>query len=148
MSKRRLIIAPLLLLTGVAMAQNWVDAPSTVKAGGHKFFDRHGIVLTGAHLALTGLDAWRTQYNVCRPSWGHCGDPSQAREFNPFLRPFVQSGSERMLATGFVLGAASEIATAYMLHKRGHHKLERIVQWVNIGESAEGFAYSSRSWGQ
>jgi hypothetical protein len=63
----------------------------------------------------------------------------EGRELNPVTRVF--SGSTPGLATNLTLETSSTIGISYMLHKTGHHKLERITSFVNIGTSAGAVAY-------
>ena len=51
------------------------------------------------------------------------------------------SGSTAGLAANFALETASTIGISYLFHKTGHHKLERITSFVNIGNSAGAVAY-------
>ena len=63
----------------------------------------------------------------------------EGRELNPVTRVF--SGSTPGLATNLALETSTTIGISYMLHKTGHHKLERITSFVNIGTSAGAVAY-------
>jgi hypothetical protein len=60
-------------------------------------------------------------------------------ELNPVTRMFGRSTPG--LALNFSLETASIVAASYLLHKTGHHKLERIVSVVNIGSSATAVGY-------
>ena len=95
----------------------------------HPFWDRENRVLFTAVGALAAADFCTTRANLA----------SGGRELNPVARVF--SGSTPGLATNFALETASTIGISYMFHKTGHHKLERITSFVNIGSSAGAVAY-------
>ena len=61
------------------------------------------------------------------------------RELNPITRIF--SGSTAGLATNFALETGSVVGVSYLFHKSGHHKLERLTAFVNIGGSASAVVY-------
>lgn len=95
----------------------------------HPFWDRENRVLFTAVGALAAADFCTTRANLA----------SGGRELNPVTR--VLSGSTAGLAANFALETASTIGISYMFHKTGHHKLERITSFVNIGGSAGAVAY-------
>lgn len=95
----------------------------------HPFWDRENRVLFTAVGALAAADFCTTRANLA----------SGGRELNPVTRVF--SGSTAGLATNFALETASTIGISYMFHKTGHHKLERMTSFVNIGTSAGAVAY-------
>lgn len=95
----------------------------------HPFWDRENRVLFTAVGALAAADFCTTRANLA----------SGGRELNPVTLVF--SGSTPGLATNFALETASTIGISYMLHKTGHHRLERITSFVNIGTSAGAVAY-------
>jgi len=95
----------------------------------HPFWDRENRVLFTAVGAMAVADFCTTRANLA----------SGGRELNPVTRVF--SGSTPGLATNFALETASSIGISYMFHKTGHHKLERITSFVNIGTSAGAVAY-------
>jgi hypothetical protein len=95
----------------------------------HPFWDRENRVLFAAVGALAAADFCTTRANLA----------SGGRELNPVTRVF--SGSTGGLAANFALETASTIGISYMFHKTGHHKLERITSFVNIGGSAGAVAY-------
>jgi len=95
----------------------------------HPFWDCENRVLFTAVGALAAADFCTTPANLA----------SGGRELNPLTRVF--SGSTPGLATNFALETASTIGISYMFHKTGHHKLERMTSFVNIGTSAGAVAY-------
>lgn len=95
----------------------------------HQFWDRENRVLFTAVGALAAADFCTTRANLA----------SGGKELNPVTRVF--SGSTPGLATNFALETASTIGISYIFHKTGHHKLERMTSFVNIGTSAGAVAY-------
>jgi len=69
----------------------------------------------------------------------HTNLANGGRELNPMVRPFT--GSTALLATNFVGQTAGVVAVSYLLHKSGHHKLERMAPIANIASSAFAVAY-------
>jgi len=95
----------------------------------HPFWDRENRALFTAVGAMAAADFCTTRSNLA----------SGGRELNPVTRMF--SGSTPGLAANFALETASTIGISYLFHKTGHHKLERITSFVNIGTSAGAVAY-------
>jgi hypothetical protein len=62
---------------------------------------------------------------------------------NPIARPFVNHGAAGQVAAS-VIGLGASTGTAYLLHKAGHHKLERMLLNASIGIEAE--TVTSNSW--
>jgi hypothetical protein len=95
----------------------------------HKFLDRENRILFVAVAAVNGADFAVTRSNV--QSGGH--------ELDPIVR--VYGRSTVGLAANFAAETAGTMALSYFCHKTGHHKLERIVSFVNIGSSASAVGY-------
>lgn len=95
----------------------------------HKFLDRENRILFLAVAAANGADFAVTRSNL--QNGGH--------ELDPIVRVFGRSTPG--LAVNFVGETAGTIALSYFCHKTGHHKLERIVSFVNIGSSASAVTY-------
>jgi hypothetical protein len=120
----------------------------------HKFFDKTNIALFAAHAATTAWDAYVTEHgttphfvttrgcvqvrsivpNACKFTYGDS-------EGNPLARPLVNRGIPGVV-TYFSLEVACNVAGAYLLHRTGHHKLERALSVVDIGFSA----HSASTW--
>jgi len=85
----------------------------------HRFFDAtNSLALTSLAAGLT-LDAVSTQKGLSRPGF---------YEMNPLARPFVSS---RAGAAAYSAGSFALLAGGmYLAHRRGHHKLERIVPFA------------------
>jgi hypothetical protein len=58
---------------------------------------------------------------------------------NPVVRVF--GNSTPALAMNFVGETAGVMGVSYFFHRTGHHRLERIVSFVNIGGSAGAVGY-------
>lgn len=112
-----------------AMAVVAVTAPPKELAP-HRFWDRENRILFAAVGGLATADFFTTRANLA----------GGGRELNPLTRVF--SGSTPGLATNFALETSSVIGISYLFHKTGHHKLERITSWVNIGGSAGAVAFN------
>lgn len=98
--------------------------------GPHRFWDRENSALFATAGALAAADFCATHANLA----------SGGEELNPVTRVFARSTP--LLATNFVLETASVVGISYVLHKTGHHKLERATSFVSIGASAGAAGYS------
>jgi hypothetical protein len=90
----------------------------------HRFWDRDNRILFAAVGAASTADFFVTRANLA----------SGGRELNPVANMF--SGSTAGLAVNFAGETIGSIGVSYLFHKTGHHKLERITSFVNIGASA------------
>ena len=95
----------------------------------HRFWDRENRILFSVAGGLAVADFCVTRANLA----------NGGKELNPVTRVF--SGSTAGLATNFALETGGLISVNYLLHKSGHHKLERITSYVNIGSSAGAVAW-------
>jgi hypothetical protein len=95
----------------------------------HKFWDNQNRALFIAVAAFNGADFAVTRANL----------QSGGQELNPVVRVFGRSTAG--LAVNFVGETAAVVSLSYLLHKTGHHKLERAVSFVNIGSSAGAVGY-------
>jgi hypothetical protein len=95
----------------------------------HRFWDNENRVLFAGVAALSAADFAVTRANLA----------SNGRELNPVTRVF--SGSTAGLAVNFSLETAGVIGVSYVLHRTGHHKLERMVSMFNIGASGAAVGY-------
>lgn len=95
----------------------------------HRFWDRENRILFSVAGGLAVADFCVTRANLA----------SGGKELNPVTRVF--SGSTPGLAANFALETGGLIGVNYLLHKTGHHKLERITSYVNIGSSAGAVAW-------
>jgi hypothetical protein len=99
-------------------------APST-----HKFWDRENRFLFLTAAAFSAADFTVTRSNLA----------NGGRELNPLVRPFTANNAT--LAANFVGQTAAIISISYLLHRTGHHRLERLTPAANIAASAFAVAY-------
>ena len=95
----------------------------------HKFWDNGNRALFAATIAFDGADFAVTRANL----------QNGGQELNPMVRVFGRSTAG--LAANFAGESIGTIALSYMFHRTGHHKMERIVSFVNIGGSAGAVGY-------
>jgi len=95
----------------------------------HRFWDRQNRMLFVVNGALAAADFFTTRRNLA-----HDGN-----ELNPVTRVF--SGSTPALAANFALETGGVVGVSYWFHKTGHHKLERMTSYVNLGGSAFAVSY-------
>jgi len=88
----------------------------------HRFFDATNTLALSSLAAGLTLDAVSTQKGLSYPGF---------YEMNPLARPFVSSraGAAVYSAGSFALLAGG----MYLAHRKGHHKLERIVPFAIAG---------------
>jgi len=92
----------------------------------HRFWDRENSILFAAVGASAAADFCVTRANLA----------SGGRELNPVTRVFA--GSTTGLAFNFIGETVGSMGISYFFHKTGHHRLERLTSFVNMGNS--GFA--------
>jgi hypothetical protein len=114
--------------TSVRPASTFVAMPRLATTE-HKFWDRQNKVLFLTAAALNTADLVVTRSNL----------QSGGRELNPVVRIFGRSTAG--LAVNFAGETAGVVSLSYFFHKAGHHKMERIVSYVNIGSSASAVTY-------
>ena len=100
------------------------EAPSQ-----HRFLDGKNRLLFSTVAIFSAGDFAVTHMNLA----------NGGRELNPLVRPFT--GSTPALAANFVGQTAGVVAISYLLHKTGHHRLERMAPAVNIASSAFAVVY-------
>ena len=117
------------MLTGSGQpVSSFVELPQSAEAS-HKFWDRKNKVLFLTAAALNGADFVVTRSNL----------QSGGQELNPIVRVFGRSTPA--LALNFVGETAGVVTISYFFHKTGHHRLEHVVSYVNIGSSAGAVTY-------
>jgi hypothetical protein len=82
----------------------------------HRFLDSRNKLNVGFLAGLVAADGVTTQQNLA----------NHAQELNPIARPLVEHGWPGQLGAS-ALGFSSSVGLAYMFHRTGHHKLERLV---------------------
>jgi len=106
-----------------------IISTSPKSADQHKFWDRENIVLFSASAALSGADFAITRSNL----------QNGGRELNPMVRIFGRSTAG--LAANFAGEGIGTVAISYLFHKTGHHRMERMITFLNIGGSAGAVGY-------
>jgi hypothetical protein len=123
--RRMLLSAAVLFLSLSAFAQ-FPDAPS------HSHFSKTFLV---GQLALEGVDAYQT-YRDASIFWER-GQGPWFHELNPIARPFVRRGPGSTVGY-FAAEAGVKIGVPYLLHRTGHHKLEKYSEMISLSFSAYG----------
>lgn len=114
----------------VEASSNLLATPAAAKIEAkHRFLDKENQILFAATIATSAADFAVTRANL----------QSGGRELNPLVRLYGTSTAG--LAMNFVAEDASVIGISYFFHRTGHHKLERIVSFVNIGSSSGAVVY-------
>src|SRR5579872_265758 len=113
-------------ICGTGSAQDLPGLPAE-----HNFWDAANKTLFASHAVLEAVDFGITHHNL-----GNGG-----RELDSVAKPFCELGTPGQLVF-FGGRAAGVIAVSYLLHKTGHHKLERLFPVYASGDSAYGVAYS------
>jgi hypothetical protein len=125
MAYRSSCIALLLACVASAAASDLPDAP------GHRFWDRTNKILLTTHAALETADFIATHHNLSRGG----------RELSWMAKPLCERGTAGQVA--FFTGREATVAAAsYLLHRTGHHKLERWFIVASSLDSAVGVTYS------
>jgi hypothetical protein len=119
----------LLVVLCIGSAASGQDLPEI--SAKHNFWDATNKTLFVSHAALEAVDFGITHRNL-----SHGG-----REMDSMARPFCERGTLGQLVFfgGRTVGV---VAISYLLHKSGHHKLERAFPIYASGDSAYGVAYS------
>jgi len=115
-----------LLISVTACAQ---DLPEI--ASKHNFWDAANKMLFASHAALEAVDFGITHRNLSKGG----------RELDPEAKALCESGTAGQLVF-FGGRMAGVVAISYLLHRTGHHKLERAFPIYASGDSAYGVAYS------
>lgn len=112
------LLVVILLLVTVCGAQELPDAP-------HEFLDRQNMLLFFINAGLVAGDAFTTDHIVNQNPNG--------REWNLIARPFVQKTSAGKAAIYWAGTYAGSIGLSYIFHHTGHHRLERLPQYLLLG---------------
>jgi hypothetical protein len=97
------------------------------EAPSHSFFNRSSEIRMGVIAGLIAADGITTQ---------HILGADHGSELNPLVRPLVTKGAPGQ-AGASVLGYAFSLGSSYLLHRTGHHKLERLMLNTTIAIEAE-----------
>lgn len=93
----------------------------------HNFWDKRNIAIHSLNFAMQTADAFSTR---------HVLDRHNGVERNPWARQFVRRGWAGQAGYSWGLSVGGTILTSYFLHRRGHHKWERILPMIEIGATA------------
>jgi hypothetical protein len=128
MGKRGAILLPLIVafMCGASSAQDLPKPPEKAK-----FWDAFNRALFASHGVLEALDFGITHHNLSEGG----------RELDPEAKALCESGTPGQLVF-FGGRMAGVIAVSYLLHRTGHHRLERAFPIYASGDSAYGVAYS------
>jgi len=113
-------------ICGTGSAQDLPGVPAR-----HNFWDTANKTLFASHAALEALDFGITHHNLS----------DGGRELDPMAKTLCESGTPGQLVF-FGGRMAGVLAVSYLLHKTGHHRLERAFPIYASGDSAYGVAYS------
>jgi hypothetical protein len=116
----------LVVLWPLGVDSTFAEAPLLPEAPSHRFFDRPNMTAFGLLGGLVALDGVHTQLML---------RTNRYTEGDPLARPFVNHGWQGQLA-GSALGYGTALSASYMLHRTGHHKIERWATWLFIGAEA------------
>jgi hypothetical protein len=114
------------LISVVARAQVLPDGPSE-----HYFWDTANKLLFASHGVLEAVDFGITHHNLS----------DGGREMDSMGKALCESGTAGQLVFfgGRMVGV---VGISYLLHRTGHHKLERVFPVYASGDSAYGVGYS------
>lgn len=124
--RKSLLLLALLLLCGLASAQDLDQFHPR-----HKFWDATNKALFIGHAALETVDFGITHRNLS----------NGGQEVDPMAKALCQSGTAGQAAF-FGGRMAGVLAISYVLHRTGHHRLERMLPIYASGDSTYGVAYS------
>jgi hypothetical protein len=103
----------------------------------HKFMDKTNIFLTAAEIAALTVDGYQTQEAI-NPHTEYFWINNQwvpvivrHREGDPIARPFVNAGWPGQIAGG-TLFIGADVALRYLLHRKKHHRAERMLPLIII----------------
>jgi hypothetical protein len=113
-------------LCGASSAQDLPEVSTP-----HGFWDRANTMLFASHATLEAVDFGITHHNLS----------DGGRELDPMAKALCESGTAGQLVF-FGGRMAGVVAISYLLHKTGHHTLERAFPVYASGDSAYGVAYS------
>lgn len=100
------------------------DAPS------HSFLSKTSVVLFGLDATAKAIDGYATARNLSNGGVEH----------DPIARPFTHGAASQGVYFGASL--AGDIAFSYLMHRTGHHKLEKIALLVGMSNSGLCAGYS------
>lgn len=99
------------------------------RSDSHRFLDRTNLLLIAASVGGEAADGYTTQVFLKQGS----------HEADALARPFVNHGWAASIAAGAIV-EAGQLAIMYGLHRKGHHRLERIAPML-VAADGGGNAY-------
>jgi hypothetical protein len=121
-----LVVVLAVSISLAAAAQDLPEVPTP-----HRFWDRTNHILFASHGVLEAADFAITHRNLS----------DGGRELDPMAKALCESGTAGQLVF-FGGRMAGVVAISYLLHRTGHHKLERAFPVYASGDSAYGVGYS------
>jgi len=106
------------------------------EAPSHRFFDRTNLWLHMSVVAGETSDLITTRRIL----------QAGGREGNPLARPLMRAGLGGQMAATYGLGEGSSLLVAYLLHRTGHHKLERFAPITAFVLEGLATASNMRTW--
>lgn len=134
-----------LLLTLPAIAQELPNAPTPKPMTqtervmeSHRFFDNQNNIALSASFGIRVTDTIETCRLLRKRVIATLPDGSMAvfPYFEEVNAPVKSCGGVAAWNGGMTFAA---FGASWLLHKTGHHRLERIPNWINFAGSAEGF---------
>jgi hypothetical protein len=122
------------------MAQQGRLAAAVPAAASHRFFDVKNIALTGVETGALLADGIYTQRALRKY-------PEFFREADPIARPFVLRGWPGQIAGG-ALFVGADVGLRYLLHRKNHHQLERLLPFVLTVYGTIGAIHGARELGR
>lgn len=93
----------------------------------HPFWDRTNTVAFASTFAVRSADAAQTCYHLRQPGWHEESIPSQSCA----------------VITGWIMGGqVAQLGGTYLLHRLGHHRLERWLPYVAVSGNVTAIEYS------
>lgn len=120
-----LLLSIMALICGIGSAQDLPKLPP------NNFWNKTNKALFASHAVLEALDFGITHHNLS----------NGGKELDSSAKALCESGTPGQLVF-FGGRMAGVIAVSYLLHRTGHHKLERAFPVYASGDSAYGVAYS------
>ena len=130
-----------IILGVVVLLPAWPSAQETAAEKGapaapHRFFDLPNIALTGMESGALLADGIYTQRGLREY-------PGMFREVDPIARPFVMRGWPGQIAGG-ALFVGADVGLRYWLHRKRHHRLERLLPLALTVYGAVGAIHDAR----
>lgn len=130
-----------------------IEVPSApVAEPSHKFFDRKNVGLTAMVFSAALADGITTQHALGMQRTTTVfqnGTPTTMTtryvELNPIAAPLVNRGWAGQIAAT-TLTAGADLAVTNWLHRKGHHRMERVIPFMFAATSASFAAHNARYW--